>query len=66
MVKMERKIREIWGERIELGGLLSTPPAAVPGAQANLTYMYQHSHIPVSQLSPCGYIHLRVVGHHEY
>ena len=48
-------MREVWGE-IELGGLLSTSPAGVPSAQANLTYMHQHSHTPVSQLSPCGYI----------
>ena len=51
-----KKVKGNWGrkEGTELGGLLSTSPAAVPGAQANLTYMHQHSHTPVPQLLPCG------------
>ena len=51
--KTEKDKRNVGSKvRTELGGLLSTSPVAVP---ANLTYMYQYSHTPASQLFlPCG------------
>ena len=60
VVKMERKIREVWGERIK-NRVRRTFVHSTSGSPwcPGKPDLYA-SHIPVSQLSPCGYIHLRL------